>query len=45
MKGERDRDETLSCNVEGGLNLAEQSGRALEMEKTIYTKAGNTRHV
>lgn len=34
----RETDETLTCNVEGGLNLAEQSGRALEMEKTMYTQ-------
>lgn len=37
--------ETLSWTVEGGLNLAEQSRKAFEMEKTIYTAAGNARHV
>ena len=35
----------LKWGVQGGLNLAEWSGRALEIEKTIYTKAENTRHV
>lgn len=45
MKRQETEAMTLPCNMEGGLNLAQWSGRASEIEKTIYTKAGNTRHV
>lgn len=42
-KEEGDTHTELDCG--GGLNLAEQNGRAVEMEETIYTGAGNSRHV
>lgn len=42
-KEEGDAHIQLDCGA--GIEWAEQSGRALKMEETIYTGARNSRHV